>query len=247
MSETETVKQEKEENQQKVEKQVKQEKQEKDQERLQDRLKIETNNEQEAKIISKAQSAVLASSENVPKDTPIVKGCDFNNGRSIDFILNSLKCSGFQATSVAEAIERVKEMISWRMTEEEAKSNEFAQQRLTSEDIENARTTIFLGLTSNMISSGTRECVRYLCEHNMIDCIVTTTGAIEEDIMKCFTPHYLDSFDYEPKEARLKGLNRIGNLLVPNEHYCRFDNWFAPILRNMIKEQKNKKYNMDSK
>jgi len=209
-------------------------------EKQEDRLKIETNSEKEATIISKAQAAVLVTSVDVPKDTPIVKGCDFNNGRSIDFILNSFKCSGFQATSLGDAIDRVRDMITWRMTEEEAKTSEFAE-RLTPKEIENARTTIFLGITSNMISSGTRECVRYLCEHNMIDCIVTTTGAVEEDIMKCFNPHYVDSFEYEPKEARLKGQNRIGNLLVPNNHYYQFDNWFAPILRKMIEEQKTKK------
>ena len=32
-------------------------------------------------------------------------------------------------------------------------------------------------------------------QHNMIDCIVTTGGAIEEDIMKCFAPHYMGSWE----------------------------------------------------
>ena len=37
---------------------------------------------------------------------------------------------------------------------------------------------------------------------------------------------------------RKKGINRIGNLLVPNENYCLFENWIMPILDQMLKEQK---------
>lgn len=39
--------------------------------------------------------------------------------------------------------------------------------------------------TSNIISSGLREVVRYLCEHKMVDCVVTSCGGIEEDFIKC--------------------------------------------------------------
>lgn len=53
---------------------------------------------------------------------------------------------------------------------------------------------IFLGYTSNMISSGMRDIIRFLCEHKMVDAIVTTCGGIEEDIMKCYTPAYIGSF-----------------------------------------------------
>jgi len=44
---------------------------------------------------------------------------------------------------------------------------------------------IFLGYTSNMISCGMREIIRFLCEHKYIDAIVSTCGGIEEDIIKC--------------------------------------------------------------
>lgn len=42
-----------------------------------------------------------------------------------------------------------------------------------------------------MISCGMREVIRFLCEHNMVDGIVTTCGGIEEDIMKCYLPAYI--------------------------------------------------------
>jgi deoxyhypusine synthase len=64
----------------------------------------------------------------------------------------------------------------------------------------------------------------------MIDCIVTTTGGIEEDIMKCMAPHYIGDFALDGKTLRSKGLNRIGNLIVPNENYALLESWFLPIV-----------------
>merc|ERR1712129_620664 len=78
------------------------------------------------------------------------------------------------------------------------------------------RSRIFLGYTSNQVSSGQREIIRFLVEHKMVDVIVTTAGGIEEDIIKCLRPTYMGDFKLEGRELRKKGLNRIGNLLVPN-------------------------------
>lgn len=36
---------------------------------------------------------------------------------------------------------------------------------------------------------------------------------------------------------RKKGLNRIGNLLIPNDNYVKFEEWINPILDQMLKEQ----------
>lgn len=73
--------------------------------------------------------------------------------------------------------------------------------------------TIFLGYTSNMVSSGLRDTFRFLVQHSMIDCIVTTAGGIEEDFIKCLAPTFVGSFELAGKELRDRGINRIGNLL----------------------------------
>lgn len=100
--------------------------------------------------------------------------------------------------------------------------------------------TIFLGYTSNMVSAGIRENIRYLVEHKMIDCIVTTAGGIEEDFIKCLAPTYIGSFELDGNTLRDQGINRIGNLLVPNDNYCKFENWVIPLLDDMLEEQKAK-------
>jgi hypothetical protein len=45
-------------------------------------------------------------------------------------------------------------------------------------------TKIFLAFTSNLASAGTRETVRWLVEHRMVDVVVTTAGGVEEDLIK---------------------------------------------------------------
>ena len=53
----------------------------------------------------------------------------------------------------------------------------------------------------------------------MIDCIVTTTGAIEEDIIKCMSNFYMGSFEADDKLLRKNAINRTGNLMVPSDCY----------------------------
>lgn len=82
-----------------------------------------------------------------------------------------------------------------------------------------------------------RESIRFLVEHKHVSCLVTTAGGIEEDLIKCLGPTYLGAFNLDGKELRSKGLNRIGNLLVPNDNYCKFEDWVIPILDQALKEQ----------
>merc|ERR1711865_858525 len=38
-------------------------------------------------------------------------------------------------------------------------------------------------------------------------------------------------------ELRRRGINRTGNMLVPNDNYCLFEDWFTPLLDKMHDEQ----------
>lgn len=88
-----------------------------------------------------------------------------------------------------------------------------------------------------MISSGLRETFRYLVQHKRVSAIVTTAGGVEEDFIKCLAPTYHGSFSTPGATLRSKGLNRIGNLVVPNNNYCAFEDWLVPILNKMLEEQ----------
>lgn len=70
-----------------------------------------------------------------------------------------------------------------------------------------------------------------------VDVVVTTAGGIEEDLIKCLAPTYKGDFSLPGAQLRSKGLNRIGNLLVPNANYCKFEDWIIPIFDKMLEEQ----------
>ena len=79
-----------------------------------------------------------------------------------------------------------------------------------------------------------------MVEHKLVDCLVTTAGGVEEDLIKCLAPTYLGDWYLRGKDLRMKGLNRIGNLIVPNDNYCKFEDWVMPILNTMLEEQNKK-------
>ncbi|XP_049852559.1 uncharacterized protein LOC126332414 [Schistocerca gregaria] len=166
-----------------------------------------------------------------------VKGYDFDNGVDFEAILKTFKTVGFQATNFGLAVDQVNTMINWRLSDEEPHPNE-AEEYLDPDVRKNTKATIFFGFTSNMVSSGNREIIKFLCKHKHVDVVVTTAGGIEEDLMKVLAHHYLGSFDLDGSTLRAQGMNRIGNLLVPNDNYCLFESWIMPIFERMYSEQK---------
>ena len=165
-----------------------------------------------------ARKNVLFSSTEV--DGLDIKGYDFNEMKkegvtkeSIENLMKSFSSTGFQATHLARAIDIIK-----KMREEKC--------------------TIYLGYTSNMVTSGLREVFRFLTQHKLIDVIVTTAGGIEEDFVKCFGNFKLGTFSESGELLSEKGVNRTGNIFVPNERYCRFEDFVTPILEKLYAEQK---------
>lgn len=92
-------------------------------------------------------------------------------------------------------------MIKWRLSDEPIAEDEQEQYK-DPKVREETRCSIFLGYTSNMASCGMREYIRYLCQHSMVTCIVTTTGGLEEDIMKLLAEHYIGDFALDGEKLR---------------------------------------------
>ncbi|KAH8827608.1 Deoxyhypusine synthase [Flagelloscypha sp. PMI_526] len=184
-------------------------------------------------VPTSAAAAVLLPSAPVDPDAITVTGPDFSKDdfRTVEGLLGSYERIGFQATSLGKAIEIIEKMRSERAST----PTEPLNPELSSSP---PKRRIFLGYTSNLISSGLREIIRYLVQHKHVDCLVTTAGGIEEDFIKCLGPTYLGDFHLPGAELRKKGMNRIGNLIVPNDNYCKFEDWLTPILDKMVQEQR---------
>ncbi|MEK6888940.1 MAG: deoxyhypusine synthase [Nanoarchaeota archaeon] len=158
-----------------------------------------------------ARKNLLRKSEEVSGES--IRGYDFNDGIDYKKIVESYKNCGFQASHLSRAIEITNKMIS-------------------------DKATIFLGYTSNMVSSGLREVIRWLVEHKKVNVLVTTAGGIEEDIIKCLGDFKLGDFRANGKELREKGINRIGNIFAGNELYVKFEKFMSSVLDEIYSEQK---------
>ncbi|KAH9970806.1 Deoxyhypusine synthase [Russula compacta] len=184
-----------------------------------------------------AAAAVLKHSEPVSDDAIPVQGPNFDEPLTLESLLGSFERIGFQANSFGKAIHIVNKMRRWRLSDEPIPEDE--SEHLANPDVRaQIRCNIFLGYTSNLISSGLREVILHLVKHKHVACIVTTAGGIEEDFIKCLAPTYLGDFFLDGADLRRRGMNRIGNLIVPNNNYCKFEDWLTPILNAMLAEQK---------
>ncbi|KAI0773409.1 Deoxyhypusine synthase [Irpex lacteus] len=184
-----------------------------------------------------AAAAVLKPSEPMPEFAVTVEGPNFDAPVTLDSLLASYQRIGFQANSLGKAIDIVNKMRKWRLSDEpiaEDESDEYRDPEVRAQ----TKCRIFLGYTSNLISSGLREVILHLVKHKHVSAIVTTAGGIEEDFIKCLGKTYLADFNLDGASLRQRGMNRIGNLIVPNDNYCKFEDWLTPILDTMLAEQK---------
>ncbi|KAI0772080.1 Deoxyhypusine synthase [Trametes elegans] len=193
--------------------------------------------EQSSDIPMSASAAVLKPSEPMPDFAVTVEGPNFDEEITLQKLLESYKRIGFQANSLGKAIDIVNKMRKWRLADEPIAEDESEEYR-SQEVRENTKCNVFLGYTSNLISSGLREVILHLVKHKHVSALVTTAGGIEEDFIKCLGKTYLADFNLDGADLRRRGMNRIGNLIVPNDNYCKFEDWLTPILDAMLAEQK---------
>jgi len=142
-----------------------------------------------------------------------VEDIRWEKGMAVSKLVGGLSKAGFQGTQLGRAVEVMK-----AMKKDGAK--------------------IFLTFTSNMVTGGLRGFFAQVIQEGMAQVIVTTAGAVEEDIMKALGEKFvITSFDADDVELHEKGHNRVGNLIITNETYARFENKFMNIL-NEIKPEK---------
>ena len=145
---------------------------------------------------------------------PQIRGYDFEKGLDFQEFLKAYSLTGFQGSHLAQGIEIVK-----AMRREKAK--------------------IFLSFTSNQVSSGNREIIKYLVKHKKVDVLVTSAGGVEEDVIKCLKPFVMGRFDVSGRMLFEHGVNRTGNIFVPNDRFSMFDD-FMKIFFEKIYERQEK-------
>jgi len=133
----------------------------------------------------------------------IIKDFIFDEEKAGDIIslLTQYSNLGFQSTLLTRAIEIIRSMK------------------------EDNECTKFLTFTANMVASGLRGVFVELVKRGYVDIIITTGGSIDHDIIRCYKSYLLGSFEENDVELHREGVNRIGNILVPNDRYEFLEKW----------------------
>ncbi|KAL7698586.1 deoxyhypusine synthase [Lotmaria passim] len=131
-------------------------------------------------------------------------------------VLSSLPTVGLQATQIGRGRHIVQQVLHHRAQGDR----------------------VFLAYTSNLISCGLRDTFAYLARERLVDCFISSAGGIEEDVIKCGGSTVVGRFNLDGRTLRRRGINRIGNLLVPNDNYCWFEDFFMPVLATLHEAQR---------
>ncbi|MBI2580880.1 deoxyhypusine synthase [Candidatus Woesearchaeota archaeon] len=95
------------------------------------------------------------------------------------------------------------------------------------------KATIFLSFTSNIAASGIRGIIIDLVRNRKVHALVVSSGALDEDVARAKMPYFQGTFEADDAELGRKGINRMGNILVPNECYGYLEEKISQLLRRI--------------
>jgi deoxyhypusine synthase len=125
-----------------------------------------------------------------------IEDYDFSSETSVDELVTQMeKAWGFTAGKLATGVNIMESMIK-------------AQNCVK-----------FVSFTGNLVATGTRGIFRELIRRKLVDVVITTCGTLDHDLARCWRKYYRGSFVMNDSRLHEEGINRLGNVLVPNESY----------------------------
>ena len=97
----------------------------------------------------------------------------------------------------------------------------------------------FLSFPAALVATGVRGVLRTLIERRLVDAVITTCGTADHDLARTWRDYYHGEFEMDDVQLHRLGVNRLGNVLVPNESYgIPLEKKLQPWLRDMHRKQK---------
>jgi deoxyhypusine synthase len=125
-----------------------------------------------------------------------VKDYEFPKEMSVDELVNQMEQAwGFTAGKLAVGVNIMKDMIKTKGCVK------------------------FLSFTGNLVATGTRGVLKELVKRKLVDVVITTCGTVDHDLARCWRDYYRGSFVMNDSKLHQEGVNRLGNVLVPNDSY----------------------------
>lgn len=152
------------------------------------------------------------------REKQVVKDLSLDTKKSVDELVTSLyQSGGFTAKKIAISVDILEQMIQE----------------------ENCVT--FLSFPACIMATGTRGVIKDFVRHQYCDIVVTTCGTLDHDLARVWKDYYHGSFHMDDKELHEKGVNRLGNILVPNESYgLILEEKMQPILEDLYQQKKER-------
>ncbi len=96
-----------------------------------------------------------------------------------------------------------------------------------------------LSFTADLVATGLRGVIAQMVEQGMVDIIMTTCGTLDHDLARAWGgKYYHGSFELDDHELQKLGINRLGNVLVPNESYGTIlEEKMQPVLAELGKQK----------
>ena len=141
------------------------------------------------------------------KDIILKKGMNSN-----EFIKELYDSGGFTAKKVAQGVDIIENMV---------KEKDCIR---------------FLSFPACIISTGTRGIIKELLKRKLFDVVITTCGTLDHDLARIWENYYHGSFMVDDKDLHKKGVNRLGNIFIPNDCYGKIlEEKMQPILAELGK------------
>jgi deoxyhypusine synthase len=109
-------------------------------------------------------------------------------------LVGQMSAAGFQASGIGEAVRLIKKM-------------------------KGEKATVFLSFTANMMATGLRGIIAELARDKFVDVIITTGGSIDHDLIRTGKSYMMGDFSLDDRDLHKKGINRLGNVLIPSDRY----------------------------
>jgi len=139
-----------------------------------------------------------------------------NRINNVDELLNSLKSCGFQGRNLGKALDILEKMIK------------------------NENCTTVLTLSGAMVPAGMGDIITTLIEHKLIDILISTGANIIHDLVDAFANigHYLGDSNYDDDSLFKHRINRIFDVLLPEENYSSAENSLLDIITRSFDDKK---------
>jgi len=82
--------------------------------------------------------------------------------------------------------------------------------------------------------------IKDLLKEKLFDAVITTCGTLDHDLARLWKDYYHGDFALDDRMLHKKGVNRLGNILIPNECYGEIlEQKLQPMIKELYDEKKN--------